>query len=417
MRINKHYHKLALLVFSQVLRRDIFSYASGDRQCDFNSTEDLWSETEGTFNAMLQTYEQGCGMEGDCMNFKRPMRSLTVKDYASLKPEDVAELMTGDINSISAANLNFYEQYHHSCAARGMEMCYVTTTTKLNSADIVDTNILAAVQVIRELNKPICFPKSCTEDQVDFLNPYPSACTLAGNICEIVDVEVNCPESREVEDDNFYCEGQAPGPLTNVNLNKVALVNQMDAKCAEIFVGGQNEFCLVQHWYAEVVEVSNYTDFKNDEVSYQRFRTNCRKKGGQECFADFNLLRSIQLGPSSGINYNITGVDYPYCFPTDCTDDSLTRLGGEVILTNFGTVDVGGDIGTVDLCNLPNGGCYFGYNFYCGERENLAIQSENPSDNEAQSVEISVDKSPAFFLLPPSRKILNLIPIIGIFFL
>lgn len=366
--------------------------ASGDEECGLNSTVNLWNETGETFGAMLSKFESICDVESECTGFRTPVRTLTVKNYDALG-RDSNEESDGQ-PSLTEVLMDFNELYHDSCADRGMTMCYVSNTVRLNSNSFVDTDAIAATQVIRELNKPICFPNSCTEDQVELLNPYPTLCELAGNSCEILETKVECPEDRIPEGDNFYCEGENPGPLTTATINKITLYNSMDAKCAEVILGGSNTFCLVQHRWAEVMEFKDYSEFKKDDNSFQRFRTDCRKNGGQECFADFNLLRGVSLGPTAGINYNITGVDYPYCFPRECTESSLTQLAGDIILTNFGTTDLGGDLGVVNLCTLPNGGCFFGYNFYCGDRSNLVIQNEiddasideNLNENSDQSV-------------------------------
>ena len=360
---------------------DIIAIAQKEIECDFNSTEDLWLNTEETFGAMLTEFGGTCDRREDCKASRTPIRTLTVKDFNNLKSTSGDN--NEDVLSVGPT-FDFYEQYHDACVESGMTMCYISTTVKMNSNSVVDSSALAVAQVVRELNKPICFPKSCSENQVEILNPYPNACTIAGNICEIMETSIVCSENRVVEGDASNCEADVPGPFSTVNINKLALSNQMDARCAEVVLGGSNDYCFVRHVWAEVIEFTNYTSFRQNSIAFQRFGTNCNKNGGQQCFADFNLLRGISLG-TAGINYNITGVDYPFCFPKDCSQSSLTKMAGDVIMTNFGTVDVGGEIGVVDLCNLPNGGCYFGYNFYCGEREMLILTANDDNTLESQS--------------------------------
>lgn len=377
-------HRILLVIGVSLYHYDDSTViAQKELDCDLNSTEKLWLSTEETFNAMLNEFGSTCDRREDCKASRTPIRTLTVKDFDNLKSSN-GDSDEDDVLSVGPT-FDFYEQYHDTCTESGMTMCYISTTVKMSSNSVVDSSALAVAQVVRELNKPICFPKSCRDDQVEVLNPYPNACTIAGNVCQIMETSLICPEDRLVEQDTSTCESDIPGPFSSININKLALSNQMDARCAEVVLGGNNEYCFVRHTWAEVNEFTNYTSFRYNNVAFQRFGTNCNKNGGQQCFADFNLLRGISLG-TAGINYNITGVDYPYCFPKDCSLSSLTRMAGDIIMANFGTVDAGGEIGVVDLCNLPNGGCYFGYNFYCGERETLTVTPNNDDVFESQPI-------------------------------
>lgn len=310
--------------------------------CRYNSTEGLRQSTEDTKTSLLSKFDSTCASSNACMTEEGVVTSITTRTYTNF-----ASLGTP---------INFTEQYHEACSSSGMTMCKVTNELKLFFPPNDAFGTPATEVMLDEIDKPVCFPSSCREDQHTLLNVYDKQCQLAqaAGECEVISTVATCPEGRVTLGDSSSCARDNPRPLTAIQINKNALYGLMDAQCADASsdLGPNNiRFCEVDTVPATVRNTNTYTDFLGSgDSTVSEFRSDCDNSGGSTCTITFRMKLFPFSETGSVVNFDYDFTDYPICVPKPCAGDN--SLAEEYVLTDFAGTEIGVslcDRGTCDL--------------------------------------------------------------------
>jgi len=157
-----------------------------------------------------------------------------------------------------------------------------TVKTSLYHKIKVD-GIAIRVWVIEE-DKAVCFPPTCSDDQINILEPNPGQCNNAAD-CEIISYEVNCPD-RVISDDTGTCE-QDKLPLSSAfhvarGVTELAIL----ADCTSIAAGtGSLGLCEASTGSVDASFRTDFTDFETDR-SFLAHEFMCEQDGGEICLFD-----------------------------------------------------------------------------------------------------------------------------------
>ena len=386
------------------------------QSCLYNMTEGLRLSVDDTKTSMLIEFEENCGL--NCVSSQSPFQTISTRKYTNFD-----QLNTP---------VNFYDQYAQSCQASGSSLCLVTSTQTIDVPgnpllDIPDTKV-----VIKDVDKPICYPNSCNEEQFGEIGGYDKQCQLAltaGETCLVTDAVATCPEGRITTGNSAMCASENPGPFTQVQLGKNALYALMDVQCADSAsnVGpNQGRFCDVENVPSIISRDFAYTDLIETSASFMNFREDCAFSGGSVCAVSFDLKFSPFAETASLVSFEYDYTDYPICLPKSCTSDDL--LVSEYLKEEFAGTDVPG----ISLCDPSTGTCDLSIsNTFCypdpadetvtpveevveeveeGVKESIPEngdedEDEEESEDSEDSEEEDTDKSSAFSLNSLSRII------------
>ena len=342
-------------------------YASA-QSCAINATEGLRLSLAEMNEHMFNSWNQVCGPNSNCEETSAPLEVTFFKRYTS--------------------SINFYNQYTTSCTEAGMTICLVTNTQKISIVN-EELSIPVSTMLIQEIDKPVCFPNSCMESQVDELNVLDKQCQLAlaaGESCEFESV-VTCPVDRTVEGESVNCASDNPRTFSQVQLAKQALYGVMDTQCAGLsdIIGDNNtaSFCEVESKPGELSIVNDYSDFIGSSPFFRLFHSKCTENGGVACGVDFVLDYTPLSGVATSniMSFDMRYTNYPICTPKICEGDET--LAKEYVLNDVG----------MNLCDV--GSCDFELKKLNCLADPMSVEDngDNPDKDNAESasdVDVSV---------------------------
>ena len=258
-----------------------------------NKELDLYGTTKNLLNAFNET----CYEQNTCFSDIRQSESVITKTFTSL--------IGSSLDPMSSACKIMGSDY---------ELCYVTTEYK--SGGLVN----------REVNKPVCFPPSCTETDVDALD---DVCDSSSE-CEITARSVLCPE-RNINTGRS-CNSDARSLSFNRRLKRFNSKLQQSTmmECINVILGEISEMCDVSSY----IKVTNYKDFRGYEsnLNYLSFEDKCAEYGAKNCKASF-ISSGILDSPGTFFKFdtNVFYTEHPFCLPLECSDDSPYIFAKEIL--------------------------------------------------------------------------------------
>ena len=307
---------IALLVYQA-------KYSNG-QECSYSGSDELRTKVSNTYNTMMEDFDFECRITKDCKVTVTVFTTVSTRNYT-----DFASIETG------ASFLNFYDQYVQSCEQAGMSICLISAKQIISIPGQPALNIPSGFLVVDEINKPLCYPNTCSESQFEDLNPYDKQCQIAiaaGEACNIQQKSATCPETKLTNKETFLCSSQNPRPFTQIQLTKNALYALMDAQCTEATATGTNAYCEVRNQPETRMNTATYTSFIEGSESYSNFEKDCMNSNGATCSLDFQLQYIPIIPAGARISYDYIG--YPICIPNTCSSDTES-LAKEFILNDI----------------------------------------------------------------------------------
>ena len=198
------------------------------------------------------------------------------------------------------------------------DLCTVTSVT--NHFDVVDD--LPVVRETTEKNRPVCFPKSCSEDDIALLHPSPANCDESGvaeGSCKIISYETNCPD-RNVTNTLSCANDILPNDsniVTRINLIEAAVLSS----CAAVVAGTQTDTCSVEYGTFEVSTEIDFTNGQEASNTYGNYESECLYAGGQICDAGIEAVYNLPNGNLGDLVLTEKFVEFPFCVSLECTKD------------------------------------------------------------------------------------------------
>jgi len=207
-----------------------------------------------------------------------------------------------------------YNRMENLCTNRfNYDMCFVTSVTNF-VGDIVGAEVPFITKTV-EYEKPLCVPKSCSDDQAQLIDPNIANCFPEIQNCELESYEVDCPE-REITDTAF-CTSDVIPPISTYNVNANLLYGQMLTGCADEATGGSSTYCNVEFGTFSIETEKDYSNH-TDVPAYLNYEETCLDSGGQICSALIEADYTIPSGSAGTILLTKQYIDYPICVPTQC---------------------------------------------------------------------------------------------------
>jgi len=251
-----------------------------------------------------------------------------------------------------------------SCPARrNFRTCEVTSTVYHRFSE-------GGIEVrgyIVEENKGVCFPPSCSDDQVNILDPEPGRCDPSTMDCEIVSYEVNCP-SRQTTSGN--CEQDQLPPTSPFFIARGASELAIIADCTSLFSGGNSiGLCSATTGEINASLKTDFTDFKTDSTYIDHERL-CLEKGGQLCSFDMigeftipgpaleqALSEVLPVSNAGDVKIRNQFIEFPRCLASTCGEDTyedvLANHLNTYFLAEFGlTCDLDSDDCNINISNV-----------------------------------------------------------------
>jgi len=190
---------------------------------------------------------------------------------------------------------------------------------------------------IIEQEKPICFPPSCSDDQITILDPTPGRCSPGSMNCQIVNYNVNCPNRQVSNTQN--CARDKLSDTHAFNLAKGATEIAVVADCTAMFSGqGSLGLCKASTGPVDSETFSDFTGFET-HAAYIDHENECIAEGGQVCHfdmvADFAIPEDglkqafddvIPLESSGKVTARHTFTNFPRCISTKCGRQSMEEV-------------------------------------------------------------------------------------------
>lgn len=265
-------------------------------------------KSDGTIEAALSEY--GLKME---VNKTRTSQS---------DPVDI--LATQDYSGTTGRN---FEKIKEICEVdNGFDLCEVKTITS-HSETIgnlpflpLEMEAIPVTRKVTEIAKPVCFPKTCTDDQVNVLDPMPGNCDVLNpsSDCEIISYEVTCPERNVTNTTNCELDAFQPGNPIFPRLG--ALKTTVLSTCATLVAGGQSESCSLEYGSFEVDTMSDFATHRQQIEEFATYESACLTAGGQICDADLTAAYVLPNGSLGDLVLTENYLQLPLCIAPQCSD-------------------------------------------------------------------------------------------------
>jgi len=201
----------------------------------------------------------------------------------------------------------------------GYDLCVTISKTK-HFDTIDDINV---VREISEIFKPVCFPKSCSDEQINIVDPTPAGCNPDGNFggnCEIIDQSVICPV-REVAADTSMCAADLVGPGTPYGRRSGVLFGLILRDCTAVLGGLSGTYCHMDFDQLKMDTFVNFTDFKDIE-QYTDYENTCAQQGGRICEADVTTDYLMSLAGIGDLMITDKFLNFPFCLAPACSEET-----------------------------------------------------------------------------------------------
>lgn len=214
---------------------------------------------------------------------------------------------------------------------------------------------------ILETNKPVCFPPTCSEDQISILDPNPGKCNRGELECEIISYEVDCPE-RVISNSGSCKRDKLPDVhpfLISRGVPEAAIV----ADCVSMFTGsGTVGLCEATTGPSNNHFKTDFTGFENDSA-YINYQSACAQSGGKLCHFDMkgtyklagDAVRSffrdiVPIKYAADVEVYNEFTNFPRCIATECEEEDM-----EEVLAHHGNIAIFNNIGFP--CNPNRDNC------------------------------------------------------------
>jgi len=268
------------------------------------------TELKASFKDMVTKYNETCLDQSQCAVSTDPVHTYLTYDF-----------------SYYAQRLA-YSRLKSSCESRpGYKMCQVNTKTVFQDEDS-DGEMNSYV---RELNKPICFPPTCSLNQVGILDPTPATCNSSGKRkCQILNYEVTCPDDFSTSSDTSTCSSDALPPTSPFFMQRSLIEASAMTSCKGALSTAGSNSCSLEVGKSSVTKEMDWLDFQSDPA-YTLYQKTCAKYEGQICYADL----TVESFEAKDKVHNITFGDvvirhkyenYPQCMPVYCRGEDLATI-------------------------------------------------------------------------------------------
>ena len=256
---------------------------------------ELYNATKG----LLQTFNETCDKERTCITSVIPTDSLMTRNYTSL--------MGNGLDPMTDVCTNMGEDYN---------ICFVTTEFK-NGNKVLTS----------EINKPVCFPPSCSDTETDLLDHMCDS----NEQCEIISREVHCPHMNRAFDTE-KCKIDAATILSHRRYKRFStrLHQSMVKECINAILQGSSVLCDVSTSLL-VRTLYDFTGFEENE-KYVEYEKTCAEYGGSSCKMSMSTQGKIESDDSFlSFHADVLFVDYPFCRPLECTDENITFIAKSIL--------------------------------------------------------------------------------------
>lgn len=329
------------------------------------------------FEEMMLEYNEGCLDTEQCAVDTEPVNIFLTYDYS---------WFTGRLA---------YNRLKNTCESKpGYKICDVTSQTVFRDSSQEDGELFT---IVTELNKPVCFPPSCSPNQVSILEPTPATCNPNENSdCQILSYSVQCPQDFTLASDTSTCSDDVLPSTSPFYFQRSLLEAIAISSCTNAVSTQGSKTCTFEVGTVSATTQMNFADFESSP-SYLQLQSECSRVGGQICRMDMSLENII---PSKKVQ-NITVGDvmmqstfhrYPQCMPNTCTNDQVKTLAAQ----NFGAK-------SSNECRIDSNDCNVTVsNIVCLGLESVftAAPVESPTNNILQQPVVTSTNSPGIISNP-----------------
>lgn len=207
----------------------------------------------------------------------------------------------------------------------GYDLCHVISWTyRTETVANIQRLPIDSIPVKREtieILKPVCFPQSCSEDQVNILDPFPADCDPLISDCEIKGYSVQCPSKKTTLEDTSTCADDVIPNGNRIYPRLNVLAATMQTNCATLFAGGKSIYCSVDYGTFSVDTLTDFSTGRELVEQYDPYETTCLQNGGQICDADITATYIVQNGDVGEIMLSEDYLQIPLCLPPVCADE------------------------------------------------------------------------------------------------
>lgn len=217
---------------------------------------------------------------------------------------------------------------------------YKLCTVDTLSSRIFEQNGATINVYIKEEKKGVCFPPSCSDEQIDILDPNPGQCDPTKMNCEIANYDVNCPKDR-VYSNTGRCNQDKLASTSPFFITRGIKEASIVADCLNMFIGQETTgLCTASMSKLDISLRTDFTGFETD-VTYINYSNSCEDNGGQICFFDMETRltvpgNDIQYAAKNTFNVELTSAEdmtirnqfirFPRCIATACKEDDMAEL-------------------------------------------------------------------------------------------
>ena len=265
---------------------------------------------------LLDSYNETCTQNGSCSSEVKSSMATTKNDFTFLVTGNSLQRMERACNNILP----------------GSTLCLVTNEV-----------IKGELRTI-EINKPVCFPPSCDENdsnEIRFLDPNPGNCDPSSirDPCTISSTQVACPKFRTENLDAATCQSEASTILSNNALNRFvsSLRNSVVRGCLSVLLGGTSPVCEITTPLL-VIASQNYSGVENIiKTEYENFEQSCLNLESDTAICKISVHINVNEAQSFlEMETDLTYTDLPLCLPLDCTHvDPLITAHEQLVKDNF----------------------------------------------------------------------------------
>lgn len=226
------------------------------------------------------------------------------------------------------------------------DMCFVTSQTDFFSV----INGVPVRTQITEFQKPLCMPKSCSDDQALLIDPNPAKCFPEMSDCSLTYYEISCPP-RNITDTTF-CVMDAIPQISPYNINLGLIEGSIITGCGTIAAGGSSRFCAIDYGTFSITTEKDFSERENSD-QYANFEQECLMFSGQICNANIEANYTVPNGLAGDVLLTKRYNDFPFCVPIDCTSEADKKA---LVFEQFIPISDDSLIGECDVnagaCNL-----------------------------------------------------------------
>jgi len=235
---------------------------------------------------LFLSFNETCHDDNTCSASAESIGSVVKRNYTSLMGKSI-------------------EPMESVCESMGEDykLCFITT-------EVSNGNLRT-----QEINKPVCFPPSCSDDNATLVEEI---CDPSSS-CEIISSTAHCPSRNErFSYENCIDDSTILNANRRLRRFRLGLQQSMTRECVNVLVGSKSPVCDV----SSLLQVSVTKDFKEfeEDQNYINFANACKNHGGVDC--KLSIYSTGRLSSSESIfdfDSEIMYTEYPFCKPLECS--------------------------------------------------------------------------------------------------